>query len=249
MRLSQQVKGFLFRHLTFEQYLLTLSRLYFFSYRMGWLRGNPKIAYPYYLRRVVRRGDTVIDIGANLGYYACLFAGWVGKSGKIYAVEPVAPVRNVLCRNLRRYPQAEILPFALGAENKTIRLGNDSLHRFGYVASGSHFVMDATDEGAPDMTFDAEMRRGSELFADLPRLDFIKCDTEGYESVILPEMRQVIARHHPSVLVETNGDNRPQIISMMKELGYNAFVLKKMKLCPLQDADNGDILFMHPDRK
>lgn len=63
--------------------------------------------------------------------------------------------------------------------------------------------MDRPTDGLPVVEFEAEMRRGSVLFADLPKIDFIKCDIEGYEGVVIPELRPLIERHLPTVLIET----------------------------------------------
>ncbi|GHT33798.1 hypothetical protein FACS189434_08850 [Bacteroidia bacterium] len=250
MSISKVAKKLLYKTLSFENYLRVLSKVYFISYKAGWLKNNPNIQYPYFLKNVIKRGDTIIDIGANLGYYTCLFAEWTGKNGKVYAVEPVEPVRNVLRRNAKKFAQVEILPYALGTENKDIALGNDSLKSFGYVATGRHFVMDSPEATEnPEITFKAQMRRGSELFGELPKIDFIKCDTEGYETIILPEIKEVIRQHTPTVLVETGGENRKQILTLMQDLGYEPFVLKNQALIPLQQVDTDDILFIHGTKK
>ena len=46
------------------------------------------------------RGATVLDIGANVGCYTMLFAGWVGETGHVYAFEPAAASRAGLERHL-----------------------------------------------------------------------------------------------------------------------------------------------------
>ena len=248
MSLSQTAKKILYKTLSFECYLSVLSKLYFISYKAGLLKNNPNIQYPYFLKNVIQKGDVIIDIGANLGYYACLFAEWTGKNGKVYAVEPVEPVRNVLRKNTRKFAWVEILPYALGTENKEIALGNDSLKSYGYVATGSHFVMDSAEAAEiPEITFKAEMRRGSELFGNLSKLDFIKCDVEGYEIVIIPEIQDIIKKHTPPLLLETGGENRTKILAVMQGMNYEAFVLKNQKLVPETGTD--DILFIHRDKK
>ena len=67
------------------------------------------------------------------------------------------------------------------------------------------------------VTFTARMRRGSELFAGLERLDFVKCDVEGYELIVMRELRPLLERFRPTVLIETGGENRPQIIELFTE--------------------------------
>ena len=165
----------------------------------------------------MRAGDTCIDIGANLGYYARTISRLAGPAGRVYAVEPVAPIRKVLSRNLRRCGNTEILPFALRAAAGPVRMGNDSARENGYFGTGRNFVNEGG--GRSDVEFTAEMRRGSELFARLPRLDFIKCDIEGYEAVVMEEMRPLLERFRPTVLIETGGENRPRIVRLFHPAG------------------------------
>ena len=233
----------LYRTLSLEGYLRAVSRLFFLWQRLGIGRYAPATEYVYHLPQLVRPGDTCIDIGANLGYYARTIARLAGSEGRVFAVEPVAPIRRVLCRNLRRCRNVEILPYALGAEEKEIVMGNDSARETGYLGTGQNFVNDSGT--ATDVTFTAQMRRGSQLFAALPRLDFIKCDIEGYEGVVMREMRPLLERFHPTVLIETGGENRPEIIRLFTELGYKGFALEHGQEIPLTPAATKDIIFRH----
>lgn len=233
----------LYRTLPLEGYLRAVSSLFFLWQRLGIGRYAPATEYVYHLPRLVRPGDTCIDIGANLGYYARTISRLAGVEGRVFAVEPVAPVRKVLARNLRRCPNVEILPYALGAEERDIVMGNDSARKTGYLGTGQNFVNDTGT--ATDVTFTARMRRGSELFASLPRLDFIKCDIEGYELVVMREMRPLLERFRPTVLIETGGENRPEIIRLFTELGYEGFTLEHGQEVPLTPAATKDIIFRH----
>lgn len=231
----------LYRTLSLEGYLRTVSRLFFLWQRLGIGRYAPATEYVYHLPRLVRAGDTAVDIGANLGYYARTISRLAGPSGKVYAVEPVAPIRRVLSRNLRRCGNVEILPYALGTESKPIVMANDSARETGYFGTGQNFVNDAGEKA--DVEFTAQMRRGSELFAALPRLDFIKCDIEGYEMVVMNEMRPLLEKFHPTVLIETGGANRPQIVALFTELGYTGYTLDRGREVPLTAESTKDIIF------
>ena len=93
--------------------------------------------------------------------------------------------------------------------------------------------------------FPARMRRGSELFAGLRRLDFIKCDIEGYEVVVMNELRPLLERFRPTVLIETGGENRPQIVALFTALGYAGFTLDRGREIPLAPDTTKDIIFRH----
>ncbi len=231
----------LYRNLSLENYLRTVSRLFFLSRRLGIGRWAPATEYVYHLPQLVRAGDTCIDIGANLGYYAHALSKLAGAAGKVYAVEPVPPILNVLRRNLHGCDNVEILPYALGTEQKLITMANDSARQAGYFGTGQNFVNESTQHA--DCEFSAEMRRGSELFATLDRLDFIKCDIEGYEVVVMNELRPLIERFQPTVLIETGGENRPQIIALFTELGYRGYTLEHGREVPLAAEGEKDIIF------
>ncbi len=231
----------LYRTLPLEGYLRAVSRLFFLWQRLGLGRRAPETEYVYHLPQLVRAGDTCIDIGANLGYYARTISRLAGPAGRVYAVEPVAPIRKVLSRNLRRCGNTEILPFALGAAAGPVRMGNDSARENGYFGTGRNFVNEGG--GRSDVEFTAEMRRGSELFARLPRLDFIKCDIEGYEAVVMKEMRPLLERFRPTVLIETGGENRPRIVRLFTRLGYAGYTLDRGREIPLSPGSTKDIIF------
>ena len=231
----------LYRTLPLEGYLPAVSRLFFLWQRLGLGRRAPETEYVYHLPQLVRAGDTCIDIGANLGYYARTISRLAGPAGRVYAVEPVAPIRKVLSRNLRRCGNTEILPFALGAAAGPVRMGNDSARENGYFGTGRNFVNEGG--GRSDVEFTAEMRRGSELFARLPRLDFIKCDIEGYEAVVMEEMRPLLERFRPTVLIETGGENRPRIVRLFTRLGYAGYTLDRGREIPLSPGSTKDIIF------
>ena len=118
----------LYRTLPLEGYLRAVSRLFFISYRLGLGRRSAATEYVYHLPRLAKAGDTAIDIGANLGYYARPLSEIVGTAGRVHAVEPVPVVCRVLRRNLRGCRNVEIFDCALGAENKEITMSLSLIH-------------------------------------------------------------------------------------------------------------------------
>lgn len=233
------VKRLLFSNLSLDRYLRVLSAGFFAGLKIG-VRGEI-YDYPRFLKHVVRQGDTVLDLGANLGYYSRILSRLVGPKGRVYAVEPVVPIRNVLEHNLRRCQNVEIVPFALGVENRKILMLNDSV-RQGYMGTGRNYIADGRVEGA--LEFEVEMRCGSEIFGDLPRIDFIKCDIEGYENVVIPELEPLIVSHLPIVLLETGGVNRRTMIELFRRWGYGAYVLDGGRLVSVMRAPERDIFFV-----
>ena len=193
----------LYRLLPLRAYLLAVSRLYFLTLALGRGRHTRALEYAYHLPRLLRPGDTAIDIGANLGYYTRPMSRIVGPEGRVYAVEPVPVICEVLRRNLRGRDNVRILNCALGDGDRPVEMANDSVAAAGYFGTGRNFVDDGRNARGDAIRFKAQMRRGSSLFADVDRIDFIKCDIEGYECVVLGEMMPLVRRHHPTILVES----------------------------------------------
>jgi FkbM family methyltransferase len=253
-RQGEIFKLLLFKTLSFENYLFALSKFYFLSYELGLLKKRPLYKYHYFLKSIIKENDVIIDIGANLGYFALLFSKWSGSDGTVYAVEPVEKVRKVLERNARNYKNIKILPYALGESNKDIEIVNASRQYKGFIASGSNFVMDESKEINDENIdrFNAVMRRGSELFSGLPKIDFIKCDVEGYETHIIPEMEALLKKHEPLMLIETRRENRIYLQKYLAGIGYKGFVLEmdgKLHLSEsVKEKEEDDILFI-PESK
>lgn len=229
-----------------EIYLRILSALFFVSFRLGILKNSENYFNLYFLKNLIRKGDSVIDIGANLGYYSVFFSKLIGNDGKLYSVEPVKQMLEVLRRNLKGKKNVTIFPYALGEENKTVNLGNDTVSQKGYMRSGSHKIIDQNQE--VDVTFNAEMKKGSELFKDLEKIDFIKCDIEGYEWIVLKEMESVIVKHRPSFLIETRRENRRLLLQFFKEKDFTSYILQDRKLVPAT-PDNYLDIFVFPNEK
>ena len=234
----------LYRLLPLGGYLRVVSRMFFIYRALGIGRHGRALEYNYHLPQLVGQGATAIDIGANLGYYTRPLSAIVGDAGHVYAVEPVPVIFEVLKRNVAGRENVTLLNYALGSEERTIEMANDSVAAAGYFGTGRNFVSDGELSGEA-IKFSAEMRRGSELFANLERVDFIKCDIEGYERVVIPEMRAIIERHHPTVLIETDGATRHEIIEMFTQMGYRAYMLEGGKEVKLDAASDKDIIFRY----
>lgn len=234
----------LYRALSLENYLRVVSRLYFVFYRMGWNRHSRAMEYAFHLPKLVSRGDHAIDIGANLGYYTVPLADLVGDQGRVYAVEPVPVIFSVLKQNVGKRRNVELLNYALGEQERTIEMANDSVASVGYFGTGRNFVSEG-ELSKDAVRFTAQMKRGSELFGGMEKIDFIKCDIEGYERVVLPELRPLIEKFHPTVLVETDGESRQQMIRMFTELGYRAYMLVGGKEVTLDPESDKDIIFRY----
>jgi len=191
-----------------------------------------KEKYPelFFLKEIVKNNNVCIDIGANLGYYTTFLSKLIGKNGKVYAVEPVPLFREILQRNIRKTKSdnAEVMPFALGEKEGKIKMGMPE--KDGIIHHGMTKVADASSDNFVEY-FEAEMKIPDILFANIPKIDFIKCDVEGYEQHVFSNMLGIIKSHKPLVQSELSGkDNRLAVYNMFNSLSYRCYQLENGEL-------------------
>jgi FkbM family methyltransferase len=183
--------------------------------------------YPemYKLNDFIKEGYVCIDIGANVGYYSIPMAELAGKSGKVYAVEPIPLFRQVLSNNIKRYEiidRIEIIPYALGdKDNETLTMGTpsvDGLVHFGYTK-----VLSNNDKGIKS-TYTVKMFTPETIFKDLNQLNFIKCDVEGFENHIIPHFKNIINKYKPVIQIEICiKENKELIFKLLESHNYRAY--------------------------
>jgi FkbM family methyltransferase len=152
------------------------------------MRGVHEANETHWFVRNVGPGDTVVDVGANVGYYTLLGSRLVGEEGRVYAFEPDPESFALLERNLRLNGCDNVV-----AEQKAV--SNEPGHIQLYLAEqnrGDHRIFPASDEERTSVEVEAVTL--DDYFADLGEVDFVKIDTQGAEAVILAGMKQLIGR-------------------------------------------------------
>jgi FkbM family methyltransferase len=201
--------------------------------------GFGKSRYPeiFFLKKIIKPGFNCIDIGANMGYYSYFLSKYSGEKGKVYAVEPVPLFAEVLKRNISggKVHNVQLMPYALGEKNQPVRMGTPVVD--GIIHHGMTRITQ-TEEAAFVQYYDAEMRVPDELFSDLQRLDYIKCDVEGYEHYVFGNMLNLLRRFTPLVQTElSNPEGRKEVIRLFTSLGYTGYRLAvNDQLIPLEAA-------------
>lgn len=238
----KKIKSILISVLGRKRYLQLTSKVFLHAFKNGWLKNNPAYSTHYFVRNLIQEGQTVVDIGANLGYFSTEFARLVGQAGHVYSVEPIQLYREILIENLKPFPQTKVLPYALGETEGTISMGLPfaEQHRHGLMK-----VLSPEEKAKAPEVFEVELKNPSKLFGQLTEIHYLKCDIEGYEVPVLPAMKDVIARHMPIVQVETDGENKLILHRMFNEMGYQMYYVQQDKLVFYPDAQEqliGDLI-------
>lgn len=247
--MTKSLKKILYKLLGEAAYLKALHVSFFILYDTGILKRNYIYKYHYFIKKIIKPGDCIIDIGGNLGYLTKIFSRLTGSAGKVISIEPVKPFFQTLKWALRNKKNCTIYNYALGAENKKITITLPKID--GFFRTGlAHIAKNETDREG-HFNFEVEMIKGSELLINLPTINYIKIDIEGYEEFVLPELKEVFIKFKPILQIETAYPQKEIVFALMTELGYVQYGVYKNKLVKnlSEEVESGDYLFVHQSKE
>lgn len=164
-------------------------------------------------RQIVRQGNTVVEVGANIGSHTVPLAQWVGPRGRVIAFEPQRIVFQNLCANvaLNNLLNVHCLQQAAGAKLGSIvvpHIDYQSENNFGGLGLGSF----TRGERVPLVTIDS---------LELDACDLIKIDAEGMEREAILGAQKTIEKFKPTLYVENDRTDRSDdLIRTLDGFGY-----------------------------
>jgi len=154
-------------------------------------------------RETVKPGMTVVEIGANIGYFTLLAAQKIGPNGKIFAFEANPQVFDILFQNMAVNGFLERVTLVNKAvSDKSGSLKFHKLKRHQGSSSIIDFSPEFLDKYRDAMeTIQVEAIALDEFFKDKdPRVDLIKIDAEGSEALIFKKMGRII-QTNPQLMI------------------------------------------------
>jgi FkbM family methyltransferase len=228
----KRIRKLLLSTLGERRYLWILASSFQKLYRTGRLGVDYQDLY--FLKALVRKDDYVIDIGAHLGYYTMELSRLVGNNGKVFAIEPISKFNQTLQTLLRRKKvnNTSLYQLALGGNSPFVEMGIprvDNVKKFAYAR-----IKDSNPDLQYEETEKIKNETGDNLFSELPRMDFIKCDVEGVEIAVFRSFLHCVDKFKPVILCELGDKNeRIRMFDLLSPFKYQAFYLQNKKLHPL----------------
>ncbi len=149
------------------------------------------------IKKVIKTDWTVIDVGANFGWYSMHFAHLVGKNGKIFSFEPVPETYEELNSNIKLNSFQNIKAFNLALGNKDGAISFGVANFDGGSGASSEFLNYSK-------RIQTNMRKLDDIIKEekINKVDFIKLDIEGGELNMLKGSEQLLKRFRPKILIE-----------------------------------------------
>lgn len=168
------------------------------------------------LANFVRPGDTVLDVGANMGTHTVALARMVGPEGTVVAFEPQRVLYQILCANVALNFLSNVEAMQVGAGRTAgwlhaPQIDYSKVENFGGVSlfekpAGQRVATRAIDD------------------LDLPACGLIKIDVEGMEADTIAGATATIRRHRPVLYVENDRPERsPPLIEAIQALDYRLY--------------------------
>ena len=231
---------------------LIKKRHYLRLLRSSLLEKEPELRVVRYL---VKPGDTVIDIGANVGVYSKILSELVGPEGHVYSIEPFPPTFEILCHNVRKLRLDNVVPINVAVSDSqavvTMSLPYDS------SGAETHYrasiITDRPKEGKIKTANVQATTIDSRFLSASGTISFIKCDVEGHEPACIKGAVKFLAQSKPAWLIEVSGepDNTDSaahhVFKILHDHGYSAWWYDGSKLIKRRPGDKSTNYFFLKD--
>ncbi len=180
----------------------------------------------------VASGETVIDVGANFGFYSTFLSKLVGKEGEVFSFEPIPLTYEILSNNVRRLSLANVKAFEYAISERDC---SDVMVIPKWSASGGEnfyqaHIRSENTMGGHLREVQVGLRKLDSLFyGNQKRISFVKIDVEGHELQVIEGAKSLISQSKPALLIEIWGslDNVEcsafVLFELLKKDGYDAY--------------------------
>jgi FkbM family methyltransferase len=172
------------------------------------------------LYRYLRPGNTVVDLGANVGLITLVAAKIIGSRGVVYSFEPHPMIYTFLAGNIEHNRAANVKAYnvALGDHDGEVKFSD------GLPDDGNHVVFD-------EAGIKVRVNRLDTLLPELKTVHLLKIDVEGFEKFVFDGAHRVLAKtrciylESSSNLFARYGYTCADVFSLLKEENFSLYRL------------------------
>jgi len=209
------------------------------------------------IEQITKKGDVILDVGANIGYLSLVFAHSTGSGGKVYSFEPEQNNYNKLLKNisLNSYNNIESHKIAFSNKETKIKLFKSKDNNLGsHSLIYNPDVLDEEFEFVDTITCDKFITDNN-----IMQVDIIKIDVEGAEYEVLQGMTNTLELFRPLIIMEINNpiqekrnipsEKLKRIVINKNYTAYNITPDGNIEFSPLDFKHNIDNILFLPNEK
>lgn len=196
------------------------------------LRGGYEPDEIAFVRKIVRSGQTALDLGANIGLFTIVMAGLVGPSGYVHAFEPLDRPAALLERSIAENNFGDRVSLDRAILSDRAGTGQITIADRALNMGGGYLLADQSPAPEGHVVARAPQIRLDDYALRRP-VHFIKMDIEGAEPLALRGAREllradrpvILSELHPQQLERVAGYTPDDFIALMGELNYGCYRL------------------------
>jgi FkbM family methyltransferase len=193
------------------------------------------------LKKIIKKDDNVVDLGANIGLYSIILAKLVGKGGQVFSFEPDPSNFKLLSKNIEinKHDNVTLVQKAVSDKTSKTKL---------YISKrnfASHRIFDSEDKRD---SIEIDVIKLDEYFEKFQKpVNFIKMDIEGVEGAAISGASNLIKNLNDFVIlleyfpkwIKKFGNIPEELLLSLREQNFELFNLNKIskKIEPIIISD------------
>lgn len=183
------------------------------------------------LRNIIKPGDSILDIGSNIGFYAKILSSFTGEKGKVYCFEPDSTNFRYLKKNTQGIKNIVLFNKAVSDKADILKVYKSKLlnvdHRT-YPVNNYDRV-----EEIDSVSIDELLKNGT-----IDKVNVIKIDIQGYELTAFNGMKNLLSSNQNLKIIaeywphgfKRAGTSAIEFYDFFNTLGYNFYLIDDNKL-------------------
>jgi len=167
------------------------------------------------INQIIKKGDVILDIGANIGLMTIPFSKMVGQNGRVISYEPQPEIYRILCGNIaiNNLTNVDANNLAVGDNNNPLfipKIDYTKSNNFGGISLQNSGETKINQIKIDDLSLD--------------KLNFMKIDVETMELNVLNGSYYSIKKHRPVIYVENDRKEKsPDLLEFLLSESYNCY--------------------------
>jgi len=191
--------------------------------RLPILTGESEPSQTELMKKIVKPGMIVFDLGANFGWFSLVLSKLVGSSGRVYSFEADPTLTDILKENIELNNLSNISVQSMAVSNKegvskfSLNKSYDTRNQLDSISNSENTI------NVKVISLDEFCKKEK-----LKKVDFIKMDIEGSEPKALEGMKKIIS-DNPQIKIITEfnqnamsdvGSSPEYLINLLHDAGF-----------------------------
>ena len=184
------------------------------------------------LKKHIKQNDIVLDIGANIGFYATILSDIVGEKGLVHCFEPDSKNFEHLKKTTADFKNIKINNKAVGPKTEKLKI---------YTSKNLNVDHRTYKPEEYDKEIEIDAVSIDDHLASNPKVDIIKMDIQGFEMQAIQGMQTILDKNKDIKLIsefwpyglKKAGSSVTEYFNFLQSKGFTCYLLEETSLLKL----------------